>query len=139
MLSNRVVRPAADVARTQEMSVFPVMKATVHSDHVSMYAMSPHTHTHRCTYVILVLSNSVNVDVIVVFRYRGVCTHSQISNITCRGEEFTDFMPCSRSINPNNETCLVTCSVSCAHTPVTCAPTLMCAHLYCCLTQLGYK
>ena len=33
---------------------------------------------------------------------------------------FTNFLPCSHAINPNNETCLVTCAVS-----LTCATWLM--------------
>ena len=38
---------------------------------------------------------------------------------------FTNFQPCSQAINPNNETCLVTCAVS-----LTCATWLMYAHSF---------
>ena len=40
-----------------------------------------------------------------------------IQHISCNGDVFTIFLPCFQSINPNNETCLVTCAVSltCLH------------------------
>ena len=50
-------------------------------------------------------------------------THSSIQHIIiilCNRNVFTNFLPCSHAINPNNETCLVTCAVS-----LTCATWLM--------------
>ena len=32
--------------------------------------------------------------------------------IICNRNVFTNFLPCSHAINPNNKTCLVTCAVS---------------------------
>ena len=47
--------------------------------------------------------------------------HSTIqNNIICNRNVFTNFLPCFHTINPNNETCLVTCAVS-----LTCATWLM--------------
>ena len=44
---------------------------------------------------------------------------------------FTNFLPCSRTINPNNENCLVTCAVS-----LTCATWLMYAQFFYHLTRI---
>ena len=38
--------------------------------------------------------------------------HSPIQIIICNRNVITNFLPCSHAINPNNETCLVTCAVS---------------------------
>ena len=37
--------------------------------------------------------------------------HSPIQHIICNRNVFTNFLPCSHAINPNNETCLVTCAM----------------------------
>ena len=46
--------------------------------------------------------------------------HSPIRHTVCNRNVFTNFLPCSHTIKPNNETCLVTCTVS-----LTCATWLM--------------
>ena len=38
--------------------------------------------------------------------------HSPMQHIICNSNVLTNFLPCSHAINPNNETCLVTCAVS---------------------------
>ena len=38
--------------------------------------------------------------------------HGPIQHIISIRNGFTNFMRCSHAINPNNETCLVTCTVS---------------------------
>ena len=50
--------------------------------------------------------------------------HSPIQHIICNRNVFTNFLPCSHTINLNNETCLVTCAVS-----LTCA-TWPCMHSF---------
>ena len=54
-----------------------------------------------------------------------IYAHSSIQHILCNRNAFTNFLPCSHSINPNNETCLVTCAVS-----LTCATWLMYAQFF---------
>ena len=52
--------------------------------------------------------------------------HSPIQHIICNRNVFTNFLPCSHTINPNTETCLVTCAVS-----LTCATWLtVCTHSF---------
>ena len=45
---------------------------------------------------------------------------SNILHVIFNRHVFTNFLPCSHAINPNNETCLVTCAVS-----LTCATWLV--------------
>ena len=51
--------------------------------------------------------------------------HSPIQHIICNRNLFTNFLPCSHLINPNNETCLVTCAVS-----LTCATWIMYTQIF---------
>ena len=62
--------------------------------------------------------------------------HSSIQhNIKCNRNVFTNFLPCSHAINPNNEACLVTCAES-----LTCATWLMYAQVFLWSNpQPGYK
>ena len=62
--------------------------------------------------------------------------HSPIQHIICNRNVFTNFLPCSHAINPNNETCLVTCAVS-----LTCATwlTYVCTVFLRSTPQPGYK
>ena len=70
----------------------------------------------RCGVHVIVISWLIDKIYYLYCKY----AHHPIQHIICNRNVFTIFLPCSHAINPNNETCLVTCAVS-----LTCATWLM--------------
>ena len=89
------------------LHVYSYVHATIHVLYVKIHT---NLHMHTCIFMKQLLSGVDNL-------YR-VYTYISICNITRNRNVFTNFLPCSRSINPNNEPCLVTCTDS-QHTSLT--------------------
>ena len=96
-----------------------------------MYIFYIRTHSHihiylRIPYILCMCTvcNGYILASLMIGNLYYKYAHSSIQHIICNRNVFTNFLPRSHAINPNNETCLVTCAVS-----LTCA-TWLCTHSF---------